>query len=134
MNFYSVRDLRNDSKGMWENLKGNGEVIITNNGKPAGIVNAALSRRFTVCYDYRIINEYYDVLKRPKFRFSDWEVQSLLEFITSYGISVVADPLSDIRFIDESDRKFYEVAKFCHSPLLTSNQSKSAYFPNPVRS
>ena len=38
MNFYSVRDLRNDSKGMWENLKGNGEVIITNNGKPAALM------------------------------------------------------------------------------------------------
>ena len=36
MNFYSVRDLRNDSKGMWENLKG--EVIITNNGKPAALM------------------------------------------------------------------------------------------------
>ncbi len=34
MNFYSVRDLRNDSKSIWENLKGNGEAIITNNGKP----------------------------------------------------------------------------------------------------
>ena len=38
MNFYSVRDLRNDSKGMWENLKGNGEVIITNNGKTAALM------------------------------------------------------------------------------------------------
>lgn len=89
--------------------------------KPAGIVNAALSRRFAVCYDYRILNEYYDVLKRPKFRFSDWEVQSLLDFIMSNGISVVADPLTDVCFIDESDRKFFEVAKFCHSPLITGN-------------
>ncbi|MCM1136213.1 MAG: type II toxin-antitoxin system Phd/YefM family antitoxin [Clostridium sp.] len=38
MNFYSVRDLRTDSKGMWESLKGNGEVIITNNGKPAALM------------------------------------------------------------------------------------------------
>lgn len=38
MNFYSVRDLRNDSKSMWESLKGNGEAIITNNGKPAALM------------------------------------------------------------------------------------------------
>lgn len=38
MNFYSVRDLRTDSKSMWESLKGNGEVIITNNGKPAALM------------------------------------------------------------------------------------------------
>lgn len=38
MNFYSIRDLRNDSKSMWESLKGNGEAIITNNGKPAALM------------------------------------------------------------------------------------------------
>lgn len=38
MNFYSVRDLRNDSKSMWESLKGNGEAVITNNGKPAALM------------------------------------------------------------------------------------------------
>lgn len=38
MNFYSVRDLRNDSKSIWENLKGNGEAIITNNGKPSALL------------------------------------------------------------------------------------------------
>lgn len=38
MNFYSVRDLRNDSKSMWESLKGNGEAVITNNGKPAALL------------------------------------------------------------------------------------------------
>lgn len=37
--------------------------------KPALIVNGVLSRRFTVCYDYRILNEYYAVLKRPQISF-----------------------------------------------------------------
>lgn len=89
--------------------------------KPAIIVNGVLSRRFTACYDYRMINEYYTVLKRPKFRFEEWEIQSLLSHITSNGISVIAEPLKGIPFTDESDRKFYEVAKFCHAPLITGN-------------
>lgn len=89
--------------------------------KPAIIINSVLSRRFTACYDYRIINEYYTVLKRPKFRFEEWEIQSLLSHITSNGISIIADPLTDIPFTDESDRNFYEVAKFCHAPLITGN-------------
>ena len=38
MNFYSVRDLRNDSKSIWENLKRNGEAVITNNGKPSALL------------------------------------------------------------------------------------------------
>lgn len=89
--------------------------------KPAIIMNGVLSRRFTVCYDYRILDEYYTVLNRPKFGFEEWEIQSLLTHITSNGISIVADPLTDIPFTDESDRKFYEVAKFCHAPLITGN-------------
>lgn len=38
MNFYSVRDLRNDTKSMWENLSSGDEVVITNNGKPSAML------------------------------------------------------------------------------------------------
>ena len=38
MKFYSMRDLRTESKTIWENLSSNGEVIITNNGKPAALM------------------------------------------------------------------------------------------------
>lgn len=38
MNFYTVRDLRTTPKSIWENLSADGEVIITNNGKPTAIL------------------------------------------------------------------------------------------------
>lgn len=38
MNFYSIRDLRTDSKSMWETLSAGDEVIITNNGKPSALM------------------------------------------------------------------------------------------------
>ena len=38
MNFYSVRDLRTDSKEMWKELSSGDEVVITNNGKPSAIM------------------------------------------------------------------------------------------------
>ena len=38
MNFYSVRDLRTESKSVWENLSAGGEVVITNNGKPSALM------------------------------------------------------------------------------------------------
>ncbi len=38
MNFYTVRDLRNTPKNIWENLSNDGEVVITNNGKPTAIL------------------------------------------------------------------------------------------------
>ena len=89
--------------------------------KPAAILNAVISRKFTACYDYRILDEYNKVLRRPKFGFSEWEITCLLEPIIKNGISVIAEPLPEISFTDESDKKFYEVAKFCHAPLITGN-------------
>ena len=38
MNFYSVRDLRTTPKSIWDNLTEDGEVVITNNGKPTAIM------------------------------------------------------------------------------------------------
>ena len=38
MNFYSMRDLRTESKNMWADLKRGDEVILTNNGKPSAIM------------------------------------------------------------------------------------------------
>lgn len=38
MNFYTVRDLRTTPKSIWDNLSADGEVIITNNGKPTALM------------------------------------------------------------------------------------------------
>ena len=38
MDFYSVRDLRNNTKNLWACLDSGNEVIITNNGKPAALM------------------------------------------------------------------------------------------------
>ena len=38
MNFYSIRDLRTESKSMWADLSRGDEVILTNNGKPSAIM------------------------------------------------------------------------------------------------
>ena len=38
MNFYTVRDLRTTPKTIWEDLAADGEVVITNNGKPTAIL------------------------------------------------------------------------------------------------
>lgn len=38
MNFYTVRDLRTTPKDIWTNLSADGEVVITNNGRPTAIM------------------------------------------------------------------------------------------------
>lgn len=38
MNFYTVRDLRTTPKSIWQDLSSDGQVVITNNGKPTAIL------------------------------------------------------------------------------------------------
>lgn len=89
-------------------------------GGPARIIALALNGLITPCHDHRIMIEYREVLRRPKFGFTDWEVTDLLAQIESLGWSVVPKPL-DIPFTDEDDRKFYEVARQCRAKLITGN-------------
>ena len=88
--------------------------------KPASILNMVLTGRLTPCFDHRILQEYHAVLSRPRFGFSDAEIQAVLQFIEAAGYSVTPEPVN-IAFTDESDKKFYEVAKFCAAKLITGN-------------
>jgi uncharacterized protein len=88
----------------------------------SSILNAVAARKFTVCYDFRILSEYDRVFRYPKFKFSEWEINAVLDTIIKNGFSVVPDPITDILFErDETDRKFYEVAKFCRAILVSGN-------------
>lgn len=95
-------------------------------GAPARILSLIISGGLIPCYDYRILNEYRDVLSRPKFKFTDSEINALLDWIVENGRQVIAEPLN-VDFTDESDKKFYEVAKFCNAKLITGNIK---HFPN----
>ena len=97
-------------------------------GKTASeILNAVFSRRFTACYDHRILEEYDRVLHYKKFPFSEWEINSVMEPIIKSGCSVIADPVRGVPFTHEDDRKFYEVPKFCDATLVTGNKK---HFPD----
>lgn len=94
-------------------------------GAPARLLGRVISGELIPCYDHRILTEYRNVLMRPKFKFSEAEVNSLLTWITDIGQCVIPEMLRD-RFVDESDKKFYEVAKFCDAKLITGN---AKHFP-----
>jgi putative PIN family toxin of toxin-antitoxin system len=89
-------------------------------GNPAKIVGLIQNGLITSCYDHRIIEEYEEVLSREKFGFSKWEINDFLAQIKHDGMSIVAKTV-DIALFDESDRKFYEVAKQCGATLITGN-------------
>ena len=96
------------------------------NGAPARVVGLVLSGQLTPCYDHRIMLEYRQVLQRPKFQFRPAEINALLDWFKQTGRSVVPAPV-EVPFVDEADRKFYEVAKYCGAVLITGNLR---HFPN----
>jgi putative PIN family toxin of toxin-antitoxin system len=101
--------------------------LINPNGNPAKILNMILNSNLTVLFDERILSEYRNVLKREKFGFPDDLINPLIEFIRSEGISVISEPAA-LKFRDEEDKKFYEVALTGKADyLITGNKN---HFPN----
>ena len=91
-------------------------------GKTASdILSAAFSGQFSIYYDLRIIEEYFRVMHYSKFGFEDWEIDAVLVPIVKYGNIIAAKPIPNVVSTDESDRKFYEVAKTANAILVTGN-------------
>ncbi len=94
--------------------------LLSPRGKPAYIFKQFLDGDDILCCDERILQEYETVLTRPKFHFFPQYISELLEYIRSHCLFVSPQP-SDVEFSDESDKKFYEVAKYCNAVLITGN-------------
>ena len=89
-------------------------------GRPAQILRLIQNGAIVACYDYRILTEYRSVLSRAKFNFVPETVHQWLAFFQREGRPVNA-PVSNIHFDDVSDKKFYEVARYCRAALITGN-------------
>lgn len=101
----------------------------TPNGKAAYILNSVLTGKLNICHDYRILEEYRNVLNRPKFHFQQWQINYLLDTINRDGFSIVPSPITNIPFTDESDRKFLEVAVSGNAILVTGNLKHYPFDP-----
>ncbi|GHU59852.1 hypothetical protein FACS1894133_7370 [Clostridia bacterium] len=76
--------------------------------------------KISVYFSELIAKEYSDVLNRDKFGFPATSVARLLALIDICGVKV-NPPVSTFTFPDETDRKFYDVAKYCGVYLITGN-------------
>ena len=86
------------------------------------IIDMLVSGILLPCYCQEIIQEYQDVLSRPRlaFHFEEASVNEIINKIKADGICVAVRP-SSIPLIDESDRIFYDVAVACGAQLVTGN-------------
>jgi putative PIN family toxin of toxin-antitoxin system len=93
---------------------------------PADVVADVLTGTVVVLYDQRILNEYRDVLARPKFGIEPGKVEALLEFIAVDGVEIL-----DARFAgelpDPGDQPFADAAFTGGADVLITGNTK--HFP-----
>ncbi len=94
--------------------------LLNPNGAPAKVLDYCFNSSDLICYDSRILEEYENVLNRQKFGFNKKDISIVLKFLIENGFSVLPNPIED-EFVDEGDKKFYEVAKACGAILITGN-------------
>jgi putative PIN family toxin of toxin-antitoxin system len=95
----------------------------SDNSKPAIILNMALDGKFALFISQEVLIEYERVLRKDKFKhkFSPDMINLVLSFIK--GTAEKQNPPQSYfpEFIDETDRKFYDLAKTANAYLITGN-------------
>lgn len=92
-------------------------------GSPGRLMDAVLAEGLTVLHDDRILNEYREVLTRPRFGFALADVGALLDFIESAGEHISTRDLGVI-LPDASDLPFLEVAALGRADALITGNLK----------
>ncbi|MDA3955252.1 putative toxin-antitoxin system toxin component, PIN family [Oceanispirochaeta sp.] len=100
--------------------------LLNPNGFPAQVLNLIINKRIKLIIDTRIISEYSEVLRHPKFKFRDESINPLLDFIKIESESIIPEP-SFIDFPDPDDKIFWEVAKSGNALYIISGNTK--HFP-----
>ncbi|MCL2079545.1 MAG: putative toxin-antitoxin system toxin component, PIN family [Oscillospiraceae bacterium] len=95
-------------------------------GNPYKIARMVFTNEIVPYFDSEIIEEYHEVLFRPKLNFPKNKVLSLLNEIVKSGVFSEA-VVGDTVFTDESDRKFFDMAKANGAVLITGN---TKHYPN----
>jgi putative PIN family toxin of toxin-antitoxin system len=99
-------------------------------GPCAEIVRMVSSGEVTLCLDARILSEYREVLRRPKFRFDMDRVAALLDYVEHRGRIAVSSPLRN-SLPDPGDEAFLEVALAGKAECLVTGNS--SHFPLRLR-
>jgi uncharacterized protein len=97
-------------------------------GPPALLLGEVLARRLRLAYDVRILDEYGEVLSRPKFDLPRATVERFLEVMADQEF--VHPVLLDVDLSDPSDAMFLEVAAALPNPVLVSGNL--AHFPGSL--
>lgn len=98
------------------------------NSNPARIIEAVISGKIIPVYNQEIIDEYREVLSRPKFKFDPILINRFLSVFFEFGIKSERKKCRTEEFSDSDDIVFYEVAMNVDSSYLVTGNLK--HFPN----
>ena len=105
--------------------------LLNPRGAPGRIVDMILMGEVQILYDDRILLEYHEALRRPRFGFEERDIRRVLDYLTFSGEAVAALPIA-FDMPDESDLPFIEVAVSGQADaLVTGNVSHFASVENP---
>lgn len=94
-------------------------------GPLARLLGEVLARRLRLAYDARILDEYREVLSRPKFHLPAASIRRFLDVMTDQEF--VQPARLAVNLPDPSDEMFLEVAAALSAPVLVSGNL--AHFP-----
>ena len=97
---------------------------------PGEIVRMVSSGVLTLCYDARIVAEYREVLRRPRFQIDPDYMEAVLEQIEASGEVVAATPLPE-ELPGRGDEPFLEVAIAGEAAYLVTGNLR--HFPKAGR-
>jgi uncharacterized protein len=98
---------------------------------PCGdIVRMVSSGSLVLCVDARVLTEYQEVLRRPKFRFDRDRIAALLDYVEKNGWIVSSSPLP-ASLPDPDDEPFLEIAFSGNAECLVTGNI--IHFPHELR-
>ena len=97
--------------------------LLTPNGKAYRLLAAVMNGKYKLCVSSEIMREYRDVLYRDRLSLNKNQVDYLLGWMSteSFWIEPKTTDRSLYVMNDESDRKFFDVAKCLNAKLVTGN-------------
>lgn len=90
------------------------------------IIHMVSAGELTLFLDARILSEYNEVLRRPRFGFDEEKIAALLDYIMYRGLIVASSPLQH-SLPDPDDEPFLEVALAGKAVCLVTGNQK--HFP-----
>lgn len=99
--------------------------LLTRDGTCGQIIQLAYHKLISWQIDRRILDEYREILPRPKLRMAPGDVSEAVDMIVECAEFVTALPL-DVTLPDNSDLPFLEVAHASEAVLVTGN---TRHFP-----